>query len=505
MKNNASFDDHIKKQFSNYEPGVPEHLWKKIIAEKENKKPRGFLFFLTGNRLLLILTVCTLCTAGGLLIPNIYKNNLQDKIAIPVTNSKYNNSTGNKTFQTPTVITSVNAKVGNEQDKNDGESKPVISKNSPNAPARDELIFTPKTGKTLTENNKSRRLTPGSMINERKEDENKTYAESENLNIVTAKSFSTRKGNKLNKTMGKSQVTVENGVREDMAVDLESTYKSSQTIQSKQEKLFRNDLWYLSTLYLDKTFPLNIKNINRPLLSIPCPRVGQPGAGKKYLEIYGGPDYAFRNFSDTANSVYLNKRKESTQFTSAFSFGLRYTKVFNNAISFRTGINYSQVNEKFMFQQGNIIQQVYVTDGNGDTTGSYGTSTNRYKSTHNRSRTLDIPLLIGYEMGNGKLHTNVNAGLVINAYSWQKGDVLDTTYQPVNITTGRSNSVYQFKTNTGIGFMAAATFYYKLTGRMQILGEPYFRYNFSAANKAALTFKQKYTTTGIRLGLRINL
>ena len=107
-------------------------------------------------------------------------------------------------------------------------------------------------------------------------------------------------------------------------------------------------------------------------------------------------------------------------------------------------------------------------------------------------------------MGNNRLRANINAGIILNAYSWQKGDVLDNTYQPVNITTGKANSPYQFKTNVGLGFTGAVSFYYKLSSHLHFLAEPYFRYNLSAANKADITLKQKFTTTGLRLGLRFD-
>ena len=162
------------------------------------------------------------------------------------------------------------------------------------------------------------------------------------------------------------------------------------------------------------------------------------------------------------------------------------------------------INEKFKYAEGNIIQVVYITNSNGDTTGSFTTSGTRYKTTFNKFRTLDIPLMIGYEMGNSRLHVNFNAGAIVNLYSWQKGDVLDTAYKPVNITTGNSTSPYQFKTNMGIGFIGAVSVYYKLTNRLHLLAEPYFRYNFSPASKADLTLKQKFTTAGLRIGLRLD-
>ena len=226
---------------------------------------------------------------------------------------------------------------------------------------------------------------------------------------------------------------------------------------------------------------------------------------KKYFEIYGGPDFAIRKMSDTGNSMYLQKRKESTKFSSAYSAGISYTRVFSNSMSLKAGVNFSQINEKFTYVQGNLVQITYIINANGDTTGSYITRGTRYKTTHNKYRSVDVPLMVGYEVGNGKIHANISAGAVVNIYSWQKGELLDTSYNPVNITTGKNASPYQFKTNAGIGFITSASVFYKLNEKLHVLAEPYFRYNFSPLNKDNLTLKQKYSTVGLRLGIRVDL
>jgi hypothetical protein len=208
---------------------------------------------------------------------------------------------------------------------------------------------------------------------------------------------------------------------------------------------------------------------------------------------------------DTGNSAYLQKRKESTAFKSAFSAGARFTRVFNNSMSIRGGVNYSQINEKFTYNQGNVVVVTYIINNNGDTIGSYTTTGSRHKTTINRYRSIDIPIVVGYEVGNGKLHANINAGAVVNIYSWQKGDVLDTAGNPVSITSGKGSSPYQFKSNAGIGFIGAVSVYYKLNDRLHIMAEPYFRYNFSPMNKEGITLKQKYQTAGLRLGIRLDL
>jgi len=93
---------------------------------------------------------------------------------------------------------------------------------------------------------------------------------------------------------------------------------------------------------------------------------------------------------------------------------------------------------------------------------------------------------------------------VINLYSWQKGELLDTAFQPVSITTGKGVPAFQYKTNIGVGFTAAASVYYKLNDRLHLLAEPYFRYNFSPMNKEALSLQERFTTMGLRLGIRID-
>ncbi|MEI9955835.1 MAG: hypothetical protein WDM90_05880 [Ferruginibacter sp.] len=156
-----------------------------------------------------------------------------------------------------------------------------------------------------------------------------------------------------------------------------------------------------------------LKDRNLPNVNLPgCPSIEKNAAGNKtYIEVYGGPDIAFRSLTDTgSNSSYLQSRKSSTKFSSAFSAGIRYTKVFNNGVSIRSGLNYSQINEKFTLVQGNVVQVTYIINANGDTTGSYVTTGTRYKTTYNKYKTIDVPILVGYEMGNGKLHANINAG-----------------------------------------------------------------------------------------------
>ena len=472
MNNNGYFDERIKEQFSDYAPDVHPRIWEKIVAERERRKPAGFWFNFFHSRNILVFLILLLSGSSGawLLIKNLSRTEIAGK----------NN----------TVLTKINNNTANSSGK-----ASVVNKNS--GPYNSSLSSSPSATAVLSNDNMNTEYGPVS---------NYRHIKSGPLTRINIFAPSVQddnnelpSGNNNKKADGSGSLSG----RED---NTEITGTGTDGLTQGGTLLGRllYEAGKLSSRVNTKT---ELQKRKVPSWMLPdCPEMEKDASGnKKYIEIYGGPDLALRNMSDTGNSVYLQKRKESTSISSAFSAGIRYTRVFSNSMSVRAGINYNQINEKFTFIQGNLVQITYIIDVNGDTTGSYITNGTRYKTTNNKYRSIDVPLMIGYEMGNGKLHVNINAGPVINIYSWQKGEVLDTALRPVNITTGKESSPYQFKTNAGVGVMAAVSLYYKLNEKIHLMAEPYFRYNFSPLNTDKLTLKQKFNTAGLRLGIRVDL
>jgi hypothetical protein len=466
MNNNRQFDEHIKEQFKNYAPEVHPRIWENIIAEKNKKRPTGFWvsMFNGRNKLLMLGLIITLSSGGALIYFN--KNFTVDNKQTAVENKN--------------IKTDINKGIT----KND---LPVNQKLS------DDNLNTIQVTKAenCTVVNTDQSLLLNDVI---KVGITSPSVQTDEDNSSTAK---TGKGNKKYYT-GLGNVLV--NTTSPALTEVEDEYVGQGTLLGR---LTYNAEKYTIKRNTDKQEPLSFN----PIIYLPdCPTIEKDAAGnKRYFEFYAGPDYTFRSFHDTGNSAYLQKRKESTEFKSGFSAGVRYTRVFKNSMSVRGGVNYSQINEKFTFNQGNIIQVIYIINNNGDTVGSFTTTGSRYKTTINRYSSIDIPVVVGYEIGNGKLHANINAGPVINIYSWQNGEVLDTAGNPVSITTGKGSSQYQFKTNAGVGFIGAVSVYYKLNDRLHIMAEPYFRYNISSMNKESITLKQKYQTAGLRLGIRLDL
>lgn len=466
MSNSQQFDKYIKEQFGDYTPDVHPRIWENIAARTERKKPVGFWQSLGANKNKLLLAGMLLFLTTGTAwwyVSN--RNAITGKQ--PAADTKTSN--GNKN--------NVNNQQPAAHQNNITEQQPVVN----------EIT----TGTTVDIDPVQKTASPrsdkgaGNII---------IYNPLQANDNITA----------TNKAFGKKQKATQGLLR----------IRSLAPGIDEEEEEYAMDGSLLGRLHFNAELISAKRKAKSPLsLSFQqiaflpdCPSVEKNAAGnKKYLELYAGPDYAFRSFSDTGNSEYLKRRKESTKFSSAYSAGIRYTRVFNNSMSVRAGVNYSQINEKFTFTQGNWVQITYLIDVNGDTLGSFITTGTRYKTTINRFRSVDIPVAIGYELGNGRWHANINAGVVVNVYSWQKGDVLDTAYNPVSITTGKNSSPYQFKTNAGVGFMGGVSVYYKLNERLHLMAEPYFRYNFSPMNKDNITLKQKYQTAGLRVGIRVDL
>ncbi len=464
MNSNRHFDEHIKEQFGNYAPDVNPRIWEKIIAQKDKRRPAGFWvsMFSNRNKLLIVGLIIALSSGGAWLY---YKQHIP--ATVPQTVIENNNSEAlQKGLATSTPGTT-------------------------QLPGTEIVNATPVTTSTNNTHNPDPLLSaPGGI----KATISSPTPEDEPTNKGNNKPVKGYSNKKSYSGLGNVLVNTTAGLSEEDEYEGQGTLLGRLTFNAEKYTVNRSN----------KKEALKFKPVN---FSFPdCPGLEKDAAGnKRYFEFYGGPDYAIRSLHDTGNSAYLQKRKESTKFKSGFSAGVRYTKVFNNSMSVRAGVNFSQINERFTFNQGNVVQVTYIINTNGDTIGSYTTTGTRNKTTMNRYRSIDIPLVAGYELGNGKLHANINAGAIVNIYSWQKGDVMDVSGNPVSITTGKGSSAYQFKTNAGIGFIGAVSVYYKLNDRWHIMAEPYFRYNLSPMNKENITLKQKYQTAGLRLGIRLDI
>ena len=480
MKNDLPFDQFVKEQFSNSHADVPERIWENIKAARRSSRPKGFWFILSNNsKLLIAASVILMGLIGGYMI-NFSSNHSKSIVSNPVSGS---NPVANQSLNTNPVIKPI-APDNNFSDNN------ILEKSNSNT----------NIGKVA--NNKNEHLNNQSNISPKTSRVKFGYLPGDNSNTYTLPGMHDSKATEVS-----HNVINPNEANKELINSIPTSEENKHFFVYNTSNNARE---------IDGNKQLSQKTVRFP----DCPTLEKNAAGnKKFWEVYAGPDYVFNNYKtygDTASYNYLQKRKASTQFTSAFSAGVRYTRVFENAMSIRTGLNYSQVNEKFSYVNPNelkfitVITRRVVVRSAGDTlyfndTLQYQQTGTHVKTTYNHYRNVDIPLVMGYEVGNGKIHANINAGVIINLYSWYKGDVLDTSYQPISITTGKGSPIYQYKTNIGVGFLGSVSLYYKITDKMHIVLEPYIRYNLSPMSKENLNLQQKDHTIGLRTGLRFDL
>ncbi|MFZ6022959.1 MAG: outer membrane beta-barrel protein [Bacteroidota bacterium] len=233
-----------------------------------------------------------------------------------------------------------------------------------------------------------------------------------------------------------------------------------------------------------------------------------------FAEVYVSPDIAFKSIENrSATSQYLAKKDSSESMRLGYSAGVRIVKPITDNFLVKTGLQYTQINEKFTYRTEDEVKTITVISvrtiirGPGDTLRVTDTSTVQqvgYKtnSIKNRYRSFDIPVTVGYQFGNENLQFGINAGVIFNISSWYQGVILDSSMAAVPISKG-SNQVY--KNNIGLGLYGGFSVLKRMGDNTQLFFEPYFRYNLSGITNGQASYQQKFSLGGLSVGLRYNL
>jgi Outer membrane protein beta-barrel domain len=274
-----------------------------------------------------------------------------------------------------------------------------------------------------------------------------------------------------------------------------------------------------------KNDQLNNNKLSPIRLPEKCPSLSGPPRNDWYLEVYASPDYSFKKvsppdrfnpFLDTSNVLprYLAQKNDAESFRGAFSAGINISKSLSENWLLRTGVRYGQVNERFNYRNENerrlitVITERTIIRGPGDTLIVRDTSVveqfgARVKTTYNRYRSIDIPVLMSYEFGRDNWKFNVTGGVIVNLRSWYKGAVLDTSYLPLTFTSKKGNDIY--KSNIGLGFYGSFRVLRSINEHLEFYAEPYFRFNPSEMTTGRSPFKQTIQNAGLQFGIRYRL
>lgn len=232
------------------------------------------------------------------------------------------------------------------------------------------------------------------------------------------------------------------------------------------------------------------------------------------LELYVSPDIAFKTISNnSATAQFLSRKDSSESLRPGFSAGFRIVKPMNEYLSLKTGLQYSQINERFTYKTENetrtttVVTVRSIVRSPGDTLIVRDTSTLtqvgfKTNTVKNRFRSLDIPLLASVQFGDEDLKWGITAGAIVNISSWYEGVLLDSSLAAVPI--GKDNGM-MYKKNIGLGLYAGFNITKRINYNTLVFFEPYLRYNLSNMTSPGAAFNQRFSIGGLAVGLRFNL
>ncbi len=488
------FDNFLKDKLGQYDSGAPMHVWERIREkEKDDKKT----FFWWKKYFLVGIVLLSLSALGYLVWQSV---------------SSEINTTGHQN--------STNALVNNNQ--------PATTENSSTSVSTEDqdMNTNTKTNENITAQQTQGALTkPVQNNNDNNETNQPASVRGTLANNVTIISQTRKTGNSLKGNIQLSKKEIKDGdaaISGNQQQSFSGSAKKKNTIlQTKKKDLVNPYSISLAGNEYERrpfTFKFQTGNVAQPNNKPTCPTINGPRRNDWYLEVYGSPDYTLRSFSNPALfNNYVSYRKTNEDNRNGFSAGLRIAKNFGEKTVVKAGVNYSQINERLKLISQNekqftqIITIRTVIRAPGDTlfirdTSYFEQTGTRYRTTYNRYRFIDIPVLFSYEFGNPEIVAfAVNAGPVFNISSFYRGEVLDTFLRPVKISTNSGSGVNNWRSNIGIGMYTSFSVYKHVNSRLQIFAEPYFRYNFRPVSQNTGIVNQRYSISGMQLGIRYKL
>jgi len=264
-------------------------------------------------------------------------------------------------------------------------------------------------------------------------------------------------------------------------------------------------------ILLDQSLDLQTA-LSAPLIKIPFswgPKGCYSFAGGRinydfYVDAFISPEYAIRklNARTTEYESYRQRRDEAETTLFGVSGGLRLSIVTRRGLALRTGFVYNRILERFSIEKEGDTRIVFeIPAGTTDTITTIETGTTVIR-TYNRYHSIDIPLLLGYEIEAGKFNFNINSGVYFNIFARQKGEILSPTDMRALINSNNPQRINAFEKDFGISVFGSLGFNYLISPGLHLLVEPNIRYQLKPITLDTYPLEQQYINVGVLLGVR---
>jgi hypothetical protein len=233
-----------------------------------------------------------------------------------------------------------------------------------------------------------------------------------------------------------------------------------------------------------------------------------------YIEWYAAPQWLWEETWNYTNQSYnyslaANEEKRfSLQPRLSFATGIGITKPFSKHWSLKSGVHYSQVNEKYTYSQypyARTVTSISQRDITVDNQPVIISDTAQYiqigleqRSGYNRYRSFHIPLLLSYTTEKDKNFSfAAHAGVMINVYNFYSGETMNKNAEIVPI-----KSDHYYKHHTGLGIYVGLRAEKKIQENIRLFAEPYWNAGFSNSTTSQTQYNRKLQTGGVAIGIQ---
>lgn len=491
----TQFDQHFQTQLGNFEAPVAEDMWDRV--KPKEKDDRKFFYWM---RFPMAAAIMGLLFLGGIYASYVlyqnYIRNQQTKTGTQV----LRDSSPEKNVSSP-EMEPANAPAVIPGNDLENATNPTVTDNSS---SNNGL---PPQNNVATENQGDAHVPKAGGVFVKKQKNNQS--------IQSGFVIPNRENNRT--------ISATNG-RKDNAVAEEILPVYANTNPLDQIEGFRKLAHPYPTIAMERNgYPSNqeITALNNQQLKLPninCPTVRSKTKWDDfnkdwYADTYISPDYSLQTVNNiSASQQYLNQKDSAERMQIGFTAGVRLVKPLNNHLQLTTGLQYSQINQKYIYRSENEIKLTTVVTvrtiirAPGDTVVVRDTSIVqnigfKNKVEKNRFRSIDIPILLGYQFGRGSVKVGVNAGVILNVSSWYEGVMLDSSLAVVPVQKG--SQVY--KSKLGMGLYAGINVTKELSDDMQLFVEPYYKHSIDNITSGSMPYQQKFGTAGVLMGVRWSL
>ena len=238
---------------------------------------------------------------------------------------------------------------------------------------------------------------------------------------------------------------------------------------------------------------------------------GKKGPPRLYIDVLAGPEYANRTLVDKSGDLagYAMIRDSTESSRLGFSSTVRASMVLANGLALRSGVAYTQINERLDLFDGTTTDiEIYeVKDVNGNIIGTQIDTIigQRIKTTYNRLKMVDIPVILGYEVRDRNWTLSLNGGAYFNVLFEQKGEFLSPNLTPVNFTSTEESHYEAFNKSVGMSLFGSVGLNYKISNRLHLMAEPHFRYYMDSFTNSNYPLQQNYWSVGLNVGMRVQI